>query len=117
MIGMFIREVEEELIDEDIDEFIPTADRGDRPLSVFSADDITKLFERQISARNEARGSVRDSLSEGNLEPFKLNDRVSSRRSCHGGNARHRSVSEAESKARKDDEKKKKEQGLLAEFT
>ena len=114
---MFIREVEEELIDEDIDVFLSSTDRqrGDRPLSSFSANDISKLFERQISGSSQGRG-VRDSLSEGKLEPFKLNDRMSSRRSCTS--TRQRIKSEAEAKARKEEEeKKKKEQGLFADIT
>ena len=108
MIGMFIREVEEELIDEDIDVFLSSADRqrGGRPLSSFSAGDISKLFERQISASSQGRGT-RDSLSEGKLEPFKLNDRVSSRRSR--ASTKQRTMSEAEAKVRKEEEEKEKQ--------
>ena len=112
MIGMFIREVESELIVEDFDEFLSPANqqRGDGPLASFSANDISKLFERQISATcsSHRRSSIRDSLSEGNLEPFKVNNRVSSRRS----RGRYRSVSEVEAKARKEEEEKKKKEGL-----
>ena len=111
MIRMFIREVEEELMDEEIDEFLPMAEvqrRADSPTSVISIDDISRLFDRQLSA-NQRKSSVRDSMSEGNLEPFKLNDRVSRR--SHGSARRQsmrKSGLEAEAEARKEEEEKKR---------
>ena len=114
---MFIREVEEELFDEDIGEFLHCGDRqrGDVALSSLSADDITKLFERQISASSRARGLC-SSSSEGNLEPFKLHDRVSSRR-LRATSKQRRSSGGIESKARKEEEEKKKKEGGLTEIT
>ncbi|KAJ7381467.1 hypothetical protein OS493_001605 [Desmophyllum pertusum] len=111
LIRMFIREVEEELMDEEIDEFLPMAEvqrRADSPTSVISIDDISRLFDRQLSA-NQRKSSVRDSMSEGNLEPFKLNDRVSRR--SHGSARRQsmrKSGLEAEAEARKEEEEKKR---------
>lgn len=114
---MFIREVEEELFDEDIGEFLHCGDRqrGDVALSSLSADDITKLFERQISASSRGRG-LRSSSSEGNLEPFKLNDRVSSRR-LRASSKQRRLSGDIESKARKEEEEKTKKEGGLTEIT
>lgn len=114
---MFIREVEEELFDEDIGEFLHCGDRqrGEVALSSLSADDITKLFERQISASSRGRG-LRSSSSEGNLEPFKLNDRVSSRR-LRASSKQRRLSGGIESKAREEEEEKKKKEGGLTEIT
>ena len=113
MIRLFIREVEEELLEEEVDTFPPIPDaqrRADSPTTPLSPDGISKLFERQLSA-NQRKASVRDSLSEGNLEPFKLNDRVSRR---SRGSSRRRSVRksglEAEAEARREEEEKKRRQ-------
>ena len=115
MIRLFIREVEEELMDEELDGFLPIPDgllRADSPTTPLSPDGISKLFERQLSA-NQRKSSVREqSLSDANFEPFKLNDRVSRR---SRGSARRRSVRksvlEAEPEPRKEDEEKKREEG------
>lgn len=108
MVRLFIREVEEELMDEELDEFLPIPN-VDSPTTPLSPEDISKFFERQLSA-NQRKGSVRDrTLSDGNFEPFKLNDRVSRR---SRGSSRRRSMRksglEAEAEARKEEEEKKK---------
>ena len=114
---MFIKEVEEELFDEDIGEFLHCGDRqrGDVALSSLSADDITKLFERQISASSRGKG-LRRSSSDRYLEPFKLNDRVSSRR-LRGSSKQGILSGDIESKSRKEEEEKKKKEGGLTEIT
>lgn len=114
MIRLFIRDVEEELMEEEIDAFLPVPEVQRRPdgpttpLSPLSPDDINKLFERQLSASHR-KGSARDSLSEGKFEPFKLNDRVSRR---SRGSARRRSLRksglEVEAEVRKEEEEKKR---------
>lgn len=117
MIRLFIRDVEEELMEEEIDAFLPVPEVQRRPdgpttplspLSPLSPDDINKLFERQLSASHR-KGSARDSLSEGKFEPFKLNDRVSrrSRGSARRGSLR-KSGLEVEAEVRKEEEEKKR---------
>lgn len=114
LIRLFIRDVEEELMEEETDAFIPVSEAQRRPdspttpLTPLSTDGISKLFERQLSASHR-KASIRDSLSEGHFEPFKLNDRVSRR--SHGS-ARRRSLRksglEVEAEARKEEEEKKR---------
>ena len=114
MIRLFIRDVEEELMDEEIDACFPVCevqrrpDSPSTPLSPLSPDCISKLFERQLSASHR-KGSVRDSVSDGKFEPFKINDRVSRR---SRGSARRRSLRksglEVEAEVRKEEEEKKR---------
>jgi len=105
-------------MEDEVDAFLPVCDAPRRPdspstpLTPLSPDGISKLFERQLSASHR-KASVRDSLSEGHFEPFKLNDRVSRRSQ---GSARRRSQKksglEFEAEARKEEvEKKRREEG------
>lgn len=114
MIRLFITDVEEELREEETDSFLPVSETQRRPdspttpLTPLSIDGISKLFERQLSVKHR-KNSVRDSLSEGKFEPFKLNDRVSRR---SRGSSRRRSLRksglEFEAEARKEEEEKKR---------
>ena len=114
MIRLFIREVEEELEDEE-DAFLPIPDaqrKADSPTTPLSPDDIRKLVERTLSV-GQRHTSTRDSFTDGNFEPFKLNNRVSKR---SRGSAKRRSSKksglEAEAVVRREEEEKaRREQG------
>ncbi|KAL9976502.1 hypothetical protein ACROYT_G013811 [Oculina patagonica] len=54
LVRLFIREVEEELMDEELDEFLPVPN-VDSPTTPLSPEDISKFFERQLSA-NQRKG-------------------------------------------------------------
>lgn len=95
-------------MEEELDAFLPVPD-VDSPSTPLSPDDISKFFERQLSA-NQRKHSVRErTVSDGKFEPFKLNDRLSRR--SHGS-ARRRSMRksglEAEAEVRREDEEKKR---------
>ena len=105
-------------MEEEVDAFFPVSevqrrpDSPSTPLTPLSPDGISKLFERQLSASHK-KASVRESLSEGLFEPFKLNDRVSRR---SRGSARQRSLRksglEVEAEVRKEEEEKtRREEG------
>ena len=99
-------------MEEEFDEFL-SVPGADSPTTPLSPDDISKLFERQLSATQRKSSVHERTLSDGVFEPFKLNDRVSRR---SRGSARRRSVRksglEAEAEARKEEEeKKRKEEG------
>lgn len=108
MIRLFIREVEEELMEEEIDAFLPIPG-ADSPTTPLSPDDISKLFERQLSANQRKHSARERTVSDGKFEPFKLNDRVSKR---SRGSAKRRSMRksglEAEAEVRREEEEKKR---------
>lgn len=108
LIRLLIKEVEEELEDEE-DAFLPIPDaqrKADSPTTPLSPDDIRKLVERTLSV-GQRHTSTRDSFTDGNFEPFKLNNRVSKR---SRGSAKRRSSKksglEAEAVVRREEEEK-----------
>ena len=115
LIRLFIREVEEELLEDEEDAFLPTPDaqqKPDSPTTPLSPDGIRKLVERTLSV-GQRNNSTRDSFTDGNFEPFKLNNRISRR---SRGSAKRRSSKksglEVEAAARREvDEKERRQQG------
>lgn len=114
LIRLFIREVEEELLEDEEDAFLPTPDaqqKPDSPTTPLSPDGIRKLVERTLSV-GQRNNSTRDSFTDGNFEPFKLNNRISRR---SRGSAKRRSSKksglEVEAAARREvDEKERRQQ-------
>ncbi|RMX50857.1 hypothetical protein pdam_00017257 [Pocillopora damicornis] len=104
----------EELIRNNGDAFLPTPDaqqKPDSPTTPLSPDGIRKLVERTLSV-GQRNNSTRDSFTDGNFEPFKLNNRISRR---SRGSAKRRSSKksglEVEAAARREvDEKERRQQ-------